>query len=772
MRWPFMNWLRGAPGRDDPAPGAPEGAPAAPAGGLSAQPDPGPGPRAESRPAAWRDLAPVQRTVGAAPLTAPSAAFARDLASRRAPDPILVPLGHDVTSDGPAGLVSGITVPLVQRAPSGSDPRVAPPMPSATAPRRGRPSVQRGVTTVATLPRRGAADPALGAGPDVPGLEDAGAEAAEAASSGISASDAPGPGLRALPVARLAAETPAIAATRVADASAPLPVLALARVIASESPPERDAATSTPVPTTAVAPGDATAGGQAAGEPAAGSRPNVAEVVPAEPSRPDDHPQVVARRTLGESRRLGLGAPLVGPPPSAARDTGRFDLPVARRARTGDAMLSTAPDPTALPHVVPAAAAPSPLPRLVVARRSATASATTTAAIPPIAAPAAPGAPGSSAAVSSAAGSSAPAEQAPSDVAVGSSTDASAGVTAADAPRPARPLVGESPIGVARLAREDQDTESDTEAAAEPGVGAPPRASSSDTVQGAGRPAGTTGPGWTSEAMLGGPGRTGGSEVGGVAAVQRAAAASTGVGSSAPVRPSATRSAMPAMASMVAARAMRSGSTASIAGPARRAVDESTPVMARMALPPFDTRAAYAAPGPDSTWAGHPGVPSAPGGAVRRDERPVVSRAALGASRGPTSAVLSALPLAHAAAGAAGSSWASGPDTIPAGQSGGALGWTPGAGFTSVAPTPGPFVQRAVQIDEVTVTQDGGGAGAGESGAAGAGQSGSTGAAAAAGGGAGTDYEELAEQVYDRIRARLTTELLLDRERAGTLVDG
>jgi hypothetical protein len=134
--------------------------------------------------------------------------------------------------------------------------------------------------------------------------------------------------------------------------------------------------------------------------------------------------------------------------------------------------------------------------------------------------------------------------------------------------------------------------------------------------------------------------------------------------------------------------------------------------------------------------------------------------------------VLSALPLAHAAAGAAGSSWASEPDAIPAGQSGGALGWTSGAGFASVAPTPGPFVQRAVQIDEVTVTPAGGGAGAGESGAAGAGQSGSTGAAAAAGGGAGTDYEELAEQVYDRIRGRLTTELLLDRERAGMLVDG
>ena len=224
------------------------------------------------------------------------------------------------------------------------------------------------------------------------------------------------------------------------------------------------------------------------------------------------------------------------------------------------------------------------------------------------------------------------------------------------------------------------------------------------------------------------------------------------------------------MAPMVPARAMRSGPTASIAGPARRAVDDSTPVIARIALPSFDTRASDAAPGPDSTWAGHPGVPSAPSGAFRRDERPVVSRAALDAGRGPTSAVLATLPLARAAAGAAGPSWASGPDTITAGRAGDALGWTPAAGFTSVAPLPVPFVQRAVQIDEVAVTPNGGGAGSGESGVAGAGQSGSAGAAAA-GGGAGTDYEELAEQLYDRIRDRLTTELLLDRERSGTLVD-
>ncbi len=156
MRWPFSSWLRGASGRDDPAPGADADAPSAERDAA-----PGPsvrGPGAEARRAAWRDLPAVQRTVGAAPLTAPSTAFARDLASRDAPDPILRPLGHDVTADGPAGLVSGIAVPLVQRALAVPGSRATPALPSPAAPARGRPTAQRGSTTVAALPLRGATD--------------------------------------------------------------------------------------------------------------------------------------------------------------------------------------------------------------------------------------------------------------------------------------------------------------------------------------------------------------------------------------------------------------------------------------------------------------------------------------------------------------------------------------------------------------------------------------------------------------------------------------
>ena len=93
------------------------------------------------------------------------------------------------------------------------------------------------------------------------------------------------------------------------------------------------------------------------------------------------------------------------------------------------------------------------------------------------------------------------------------------------------------------------------------------------------------------------------------------------------------------------------------------------------------------------------------------------------------------------------------------------LGWSAGSGFATL-PAPGPdgpaVVQRAVAIDEaatqVEVAPAAGAAGAG-SGAAGA-------------EGAGQDYEEIADRVYDRIRSRLATELLLDRERMGLLIDG
>jgi hypothetical protein len=146
--------------------------------------------------------------------------------------------------------------------------------------------------------------------------------------------------------------------------------------------------------------------------------------------------------------------------------------------------------------------------------------------------------------------------------------------------------------------------------------------------------------------------------------------------------------------------------------------------------------------------------------------RTTAARATPLAGRGSAAATAPALPLMRSSVGAAAP--AGFPAAFAAVGSDDAVGWSAATGFTSVAPQPGPFVQRAVQIDELTVTPAGegaGGAGAASARSA-AGSAGSTGA-----GGEGTDYEELAEQVYDKIRARLVTELLLDRERAGMLVD-
>ena len=759
MRWPFMNWLRGAPGGDDPAPGAPEAAPAEAS-------DFRPGARVEARPAAWRELPPVQRTVGDVPLTAPSTAFARDLASRRAPDPILRPLGHDVTADGPGGLVSGIAVPLVQRAPSGSEPQVTQPLPKPMVPGRGRPTTQRAATTVATLPGRGVPGTGPGSSVDAPRPEDAGHDMPVDAAPGEPAGAAPGPALRVLPVARLATEASGIAATRVADATAPLPIQALARVVAPEFPPRRDGGTSRSLPP-AIVPDEAATAAPEHAEPAPGVRPNVAEVAPYERSRTDEPAlPIVARRTLGESRRLGLGAPLVGPPPSAAREGGRSDLPVARRARSVDAVLSTPALLPALPAMAPAAAANAPLSRLVVARRSAGAPVTTIAPAPvastPIAEPEAPGA----------AGAQALADGAPSGVPAGSngdaeaSVDADAAATPGSAAGPTRPLVGESPIGVARLAREDSGTVADEEPDAEPGAGAYRPTGMSPGLSHASHPgATTTGIGPASAATLGGLGTAHGFDATDRAAVQRTTAAPGGDRPSGLVRTPPTMSPTPAMVPLVAARAMRPGPTASIATLSQRPTTDLAPVVARLAATPSDPRGGGVEASPGPLWADHPAALSAPRVAIQGEERPVVARAALSSGHGAASVVLSTLPLTRSAVGTAG------PDAIPTGRPVGAVSW-PGAGFTTVAPTPGPFVQRAVQIDEVAVTPGAPAAGGTDAGAPSAGQAGPTGASAAGAGGAGTDYEELAEHIYDRIRARLTTELLLDRERSGTLVDG
>jgi hypothetical protein len=188
---------------------------------------------------------------------------------------------------------------------------------------------------------------------------------------------------------------------------------------------------------------------------------------------------------------------------------------------------------------------------------------------------------------------------------------------------------------------------------------------------------------------------------------------------------------------------------------------EATPVVARLALPALGTAVGRdAGPTLSGDAAGSPGGPM-PAVDAGPDERRLFSRATQAAGSGPSSAVAPVLTLSRSATGPAV------PEAVRTGGSDGGASWTPGAGFTTVAAAASPVVQRAVAIDEVGVTTGGEAGGAPGAAAGAGGPPGTPGAGAA-----GTDYEELAEQVYEKIRARLTTELLLDRERAGMLVDG
>ena len=753
MRWPFANWLRGAPGGDDPSPSANIGA------GSAGTRDPGPSPRAAARPAAWRDAPPLQRAVGEAPLTAPSAAFARDLAGRRTPEPMLAPLGHDLTADGPAGMVSGIAVPLVQRAPLGSDGRPVPALPPSAAPGRGRPTARRAVASVATMPPG-------------QGLESATAEAVleETAADDIAGSVAGGPTAevplllpRILPVAQTATSTPALAATRVADETAPTPMLAVARTVEPGATGGSGEALSKGPSVTAT-------------DPAPGSAPgdSVAATPPA-PAGPDDPARPVgSKRTLGESRRLGLGAPLPGRPPSAAIEPGRADLPVVRMPRSTDSPGRGGASAAIAPAMPPAAAAPAPLPRLVVARRPATAPGFAT--IPPT--------PDLASATPTAAGASDPG---PAGVPAGAPSEA-VGEPSADEFGPAgkpivtRPLLGESAIGVSRLARDAAAAaaDADGEAASSRGPALPLDRSwgsaaaeldSEPTIgrwpeSGAAPPAGTaatTG----SPAMTGSPATAFPTHTPGFTALQRSLVAPAGRD---PARSassgSAARTTAP-LAPLVPGRAMRASQPGAISTLGFAHAGDAEPIVARLAIAPLGIAGGGdAGPAAFGDPAGAPGSPAGVAG-PRSDERLSVSRAAHASGGGASLSAAAALTLPRPARGSAV------PDPEVAGAADGGAHWAPEAGFTTDAAAPSSYVQRAVTIDEMTVTPAAGAAGAAGTGAPAPGAAGPGGAAgAAAAGGAGTDYEEIAEHVYDRIHARLTTELLLDRERAGMLVDG
>ena len=212
----------------------------------------------------WKFQPPVQRAIGQHPLTAPSDEFARQLATHQDPSVVSRTLGHHVSMDGPAGLVLAIATPGRRQ----DGPAMV-----------SRPRVQRRAATI-----------------DATDLEFP-EEAQDAAVS----QPLPGPPSRELPILPGPPEVQRL--TRIAPGAEPVPI-GPGRSVRSE-PIEIQRST-----------------------PAASDD----ELTGPAPAMMDDAQAAIpSRRTLGQSRRLGLGAPLAQVPVTSVQRATELALATPRR---------------------------------------------------------------------------------------------------------------------------------------------------------------------------------------------------------------------------------------------------------------------------------------------------------------------------------------------------------------------------------------------------------------------------------------------------------
>jgi hypothetical protein len=288
VRWSF-SW----PFREKPLAAPPVPGPSGPA-------DDGAAADADARPAdrqriagAWRELPPLEPTVDPAPLTAATGPFASRLAGGHRPEPILRPLGHDRSADGPGGLVGGLITPTATGASATVD------APDASAPPAER--------TLRRAGRHRAAASVPGGAGDAGETDDHPSRAA-AATAAMPSGDAVPRELASVPHA-------ARESRRLLTAVQPETLAsALAAGPAAEHP-------------------QATAARPAA--PVAASQPSPRQGAPAidhgladgEPPMPLPRAGVVGRSiaTGMPARRVGLGSPIEGPVPAARRP---FDRPL------------------------------------------------------------------------------------------------------------------------------------------------------------------------------------------------------------------------------------------------------------------------------------------------------------------------------------------------------------------------------------------------------------------------------------------------------------
>lgn len=260
---------------------------------------PGAGPSAPTN--AWRSLPAIQRSSGPAPLVAPNAPFEARLASTQPAPVALARLGHDRGLSAPAGLMSGLAAP-VQRAPSE-------PVPSSVrrpaALQRARAHGSRSAGAGATWPSM--PDDA-GASVDLP--EDSSAPAIDA---GATAPGGASPVVVARAIVGLSlVEAPSVPATPTGLIGTPAVARAGAVQRSAAEPGHADAHghTLTEAAVEAAvsrAPAEAPALSRSFGDPAAVDRSGSQPAAPATPTPPIP---TVARSSLGRPRRVRFGSAL------------------------------------------------------------------------------------------------------------------------------------------------------------------------------------------------------------------------------------------------------------------------------------------------------------------------------------------------------------------------------------------------------------------------------------------------------------------------------
>jgi hypothetical protein len=242
-----------------------------------------------SRPA-WRDLAPIRRTIQAHPLVAPTVSFSHALPGHQPAPLALETLGHDRPADAPAGVVTGLFVGHSPHTPvqdeTGGTARASV---RGRAPRSTKPAVEPGPPRLAGSPASAPTGPIPRPSP-----------------ASVVSSVSIAPTHRPVVARSVAGSSAAAAMTSAPPTTHAAPAGSIGRPAVAGSTP----ALPRPVAAASLA-------------PAASVSPSIS--ITATPIEPDAAGLgAVARRNLGQTRRLRIG-PAIGPGTLEPGDGGRPD---------------------------------------------------------------------------------------------------------------------------------------------------------------------------------------------------------------------------------------------------------------------------------------------------------------------------------------------------------------------------------------------------------------------------------------------------------------